>query len=322
MKMKQWMMLTALLSLTACDYVETDGVNQERSDRVYRAAMDDYRAGRVDAAIEGFQKVCVANPSNASARFQLACLLFDVKEDYAGAYCAYAEYLLQRPVSDKAALAKSQLVDCERKMASALATKYGLNSMKDGERRLSELQGQLEKSEKRSAKLMKDLEAAMQRAMALEQENERLKGFVRAETNHDETSDLTAEIASAKALQGSASQEGEAMSESDIASAKALLEESEEDAPLITQDPDAKTKRDAALAAEKAAKEAEKQRAAAVSANRPETYVIKDGDTLYKIALKFYGRSSAWRLIREANKTIISTDGRVRTGQKIVLPKE
>ena len=48
---------------------------------------------------------------------------------------------------------------------------------------------------------------------------------------------------------------------------------------------------------------------------------MQEGDTLYKIALRFYGKTSAWKQIREANKESITTDGRVRTGQTLKLPK-
>jgi len=53
----------------------------------------------------------------------------------------------------------------------------------------------------------------------------------------------------------------------------------------------------------------------------PETYVVQEGDTLYGIAKRFYGRLSAWRRIRDANKTMISTDGRVRVGDTLKLPR-
>ena len=49
-------------------------------------------------------------------------------------------------------------------------------------------------------------------------------------------------------------------------------------------------------------------------------FLVQEGDTLYKIALRFYGRVAAWRLIRDANKTQISNDGRVRAGQTSTLP--
>ena len=49
-------------------------------------------------------------------------------------------------------------------------------------------------------------------------------------------------------------------------------------------------------------------------------YVVQEGDTLYKLAIRFYGRRDAWKTIREANKAIVSTDGRIRTGQRLKLP--
>ena len=68
-------LLAALVS--ACDYVGGRAQSSQRTDAAYRAAMEDYRAGRLDQAIAGFRKVCRDDPSNSSARFQLACLLLD-----------------------------------------------------------------------------------------------------------------------------------------------------------------------------------------------------------------------------------------------------
>ena len=53
----------------------------------------------------------------------------------------------------------------------------------------------------------------------------------------------------------------------------------------------------------------------------PETYTVEEGDTLMGISAKFYGTNRKWRNIREANKTVISPDGRVKTGQVITLPR-
>jgi len=53
---------------------------------------------------------------------------------------------------------------------------------------------------------------------------------------------------------------------------------------------------------------------------RPATYVVEEGDTLYKLALRFYGRRSAWQKIRDANKATVTTDGRIQAGQTLVLP--
>ena len=52
--MKRLMALMALAVLTACDYSARKDLRSERDDRLYRAAMDDYRAGRMEAALSGF----------------------------------------------------------------------------------------------------------------------------------------------------------------------------------------------------------------------------------------------------------------------------
>jgi nucleoid-associated protein YgaU len=50
------------------------------------------------------------------------------------------------------------------------------------------------------------------------------------------------------------------------------------------------------------------------------TYVVQPGDTLFRVAEKFYGDATKWKRIREANRTRIDPDGRIRAGQIIVVP--
>ena len=104
--------------------------------------------------------------------------------------------------------------------------------------------------------------------------------------------------------------------------AKLKAEEAEETAPSLLPKQTAadRARRDAAEKAKADAERAAAEKAAAEKAKRPPTYVVQEGDTLYKIALKFYGRVSAWKSIRDANKATISTDGRVNAGQTINLP--
>ena len=54
---------------------------------------------------------------------------------------------------------------------------------------------------------------------------------------------------------------------------------------------------------------------------RPKTYVVQEGDTLYGVAKRFYGTITVWKRIRDANKALISTDNRLRAGDTIVLPE-
>lgn len=49
-------------------------------------------------------------------------------------------------------------------------------------------------------------------------------------------------------------------------------------------------------------------------------YVVQPGDTLYRIADKFYNDGNKWKKIFDANRTRIDPDARVRAGQQILIP--
>jgi nucleoid-associated protein YgaU len=50
------------------------------------------------------------------------------------------------------------------------------------------------------------------------------------------------------------------------------------------------------------------------------TYTIAKGDSLSKIAKKFYGDAKQWRKIHEANKDIIKNPDLIFPGQVIKIP--
>ena len=65
-------------------------------------------------------------------------------------------------------------------------------------------------------------------------------------------------------------------------------------------------------------------------ANKPEqpsasdasatTYMVKAGDSLWKIARKYYGSGSKWTLIFEANRDKINNPNSIRVGQVLIIP--
>lgn len=314
---------------TACDYVREREYKDERSDRHYQAAMADYSAGRMEAAAAGFEKALRSNPGNASARFQLACLLQDAKQDFMGAVCNYREYLLQEPGSDKARLAKDRCAICEKLLAGELAKKYGLGG--DGaaigeldrrEREISALKAERD----RSAAALK---AAQAESTRLAGENARLRKMMAGIGGDDD--DGPARGVSAAALASEASEDGDRLGgiprevrelagddEEDDAARSALLDapapdggESAAPAPGRAVGP----KLTEIAAAHRSAKPDEPSHE-----KRPEFYVVQEGDTLYRIAVRFYGKMSAWTKIRDANKATVTTDGRIRAGQRLVLP--
>jgi nucleoid-associated protein YgaU len=54
--------------------------------------------------------------------------------------------------------------------------------------------------------------------------------------------------------------------------------------------------------------------------SKDEFYEIKSGDTLGKISKQFYGKSSQYMRIFEANREIISDPNKIYPGQKIRIP--
>ena len=303
--MRKMLALMALTILTACDYAARRDLREERDNRLYREAMDDYRAGRMDAALAGFEKSIRNDPSNASARFQYACLLQDVKGDYLGAFCGYREYLMQHPESDKARMARDRLAVCEKELAKTLATRYGLNAAADAAAALETLRGDLREKDAQLALAEKNLGESQARVRALSGERDRLLDVLKG-VSEGKTPAVDV-VASADEDESTVPH---APSPGDV---KTLLEEDgdESGSSLLPE------RRPEDLAPKPVVQD---KKPAQPAPERPKSYVVKEGDTLYAIAKRFYGSISAWKAIRDANKARISADNRLKVGETLVLP--
>lgn len=311
--MKRTMALMALTLLTACDYAVRKDIRAERNDRIYRAAMDDYRAGRMDAAIAGLEKAVRNDPSNASARFQLACLQQDLKKDYLSAFCGYREFLVQQPECDRAKLARERLAVCERESAHALAKKYELDASDGLARELEAARAELKAAASRAAAFEKDLGALRERLRVLSTDRDRLLAVIKGGEGN-EVGMPKGVVAEKDLLEEDEEGEG--------GSAKAILKE----ASVLAQEDEESAGsslipvRRVTDAGQKKDKASEGRTAERKTPDRPKTYVVEDGDTLYGIAKRFYGSIQSWKAIREANKALISADNRLRAGDTLVLP--
>lgn len=309
--MKRMMALMALALLTACDYAVRKDIRAERDDRIYRAAMDDYRAGRMDAAVAGLEKAVRNDPSNASARFQLACLQQDLKKDYLSAFCGYREFLVQQPECDRAKLARERLAVCEKELARALAAKYGLNASDGLAREFEAVRAELKTATSRAAAAEKDLGALRERLRTLSADRDRLLAVVKG-GEEEEVGKPKGVVAERDLLEED--EEGESVQA--ILKEKSVLDQEDEESAGSSLIPvrrvtDADQKKDKASDGRAAEKK---------TPDRPKTYVVEDGDTLYGIAKRFYGSIQFWKAIREANKALISSDNRLRAGDTLVLP--
>lgn len=311
--MKKILALMALMTLTACDYANRADQKSEQDDRLYKAAMEDYRSGRLEAALRGFEKAIANDPANASARFQYACLLQDSRHDFAGAWCAYREYLMQQPSSDKARLAKDRLALCEKEFAKELSVRYGLGGNAVAADSVEALQKDLRAAEGRAAELEKKLNAAEAKVKTLTDEKARLESVVKGIGGGDDAPSPTAIAKEARELLEE-SDEDETPPPADEARALAKERDEESGSALLSNLTTAKDGKKA-----KEPKKAEK--AGKEQVERPKTYQVVEGDTLYGVAKRFYGTITVWKKIRDANKALISADNRLRVGDTIVLPE-
>ena len=308
MMTKTTLMATALAAtLTACDRPGGTAGDEHR-DRDYRAAMVDYSAGRLADAVKGFGRAIANDPASASARFQLACLLQDHVHDPFGALCEYREYLRLAPGSDKESVVRERMAICEKTLAVELATRHALtgeNATLVAE--VDRLRQATAAERKRADGLAESLEASVRKTEALERELARYRKLL--EDTHGEESQTASVPVGVKELLDEDEEEGDRLKLSEDAKRLRAEEESE------TAGEDQRTPFPV-----EPGKDRPKARPEPPHEERPETYEVQEGDTLYKIAIRFYGRTSAWSEIRDANKTLISTDGRIRTGQVLRLP--
>ena len=302
----------------------------DRASRHYTAAMAELQAGRIDAAIKGFENVIREEPGNGNAHFQLAALLEDSKKDYLGAIVHYRLYLTIRPQSDKAAIAADRLKGCETRYAAILVEKAGVESQFSAE--LEKLQKEHSQCGRKMAKVSEQLDEANRKIAALEKNLAVQKKMLEnAEAIRD---DPTVAQTPKKRLRPTDTEllddedDGDRrISSSEIKKLRAMLDEDEKNTPthppinvaeaggdeLESAPPTASTN---APSVSNPFVQKEKKPKRLI----PETYTVEEGDTLMRISARFYGTNRKWREIREANKTIISSDGRVKTGQVIKLP--
>jgi len=202
-------------------------------------AMEDYQAGRIDAAIAGFEHVLKNDPKDYLAHFQLATLLQEQRKDYLGALVHFSLYLDMRPAEDKTTLAADRIEECKNMMLAAQARKGGVAPARtagsaDADKKLAE----------ESARLSAEVER-------LRKENQNLRYLLSSlgETGKGRGAALSAE---AKKLLAElrVSETEEPRRRSIIPTDKELLEDDSEDGPLVSspavKDQISKVKRDEA----------------------------------------------------------------------------
>lgn len=331
----------AALVLAGCERIEPSAADRaERATRSYTAAMAELQAGRIEAAINGFEKVVRDEPGNGNAHFQLAALLEDARKDYLGAIVHYRLYMMIRPKSEKASIAADRMKGCEARYAAMAVEKAGLDNKLATE--LEKLRKEHEQCGKKAAKLSESLDAASRKIASLEREvamkGRMLEkaGAIADDASVAKTSKKNLRPTDAELLDDDHDGGGKLISAKDIKTLREMLDDDDRTAPkkIPSGSVDEMRADDAGVPQRPSIAGSDGTNAAPSDASNPfakkkekkpkrlipETYTVEEGDTLMRISAKFYGTNHKWRAIRDANKTIISPDGRVKVGQVIKLP--
>ena len=259
----------------------------ERADGAYRSAMADYAAGRLEAAVRGFDKVLRDAPGNDSARFQLACLLQDSAHDYLGALSSYREYLRQSPDGDKARFARERSAICEKLYLAEVAKKMNYADIAEQAVEGEKLKDRVAELTARTAKLEKDLDASAAQVKSLSADNARLRKLLQGVGGDESTARRPVDMVSARAILEAEDEEDRVLKSVDASSLRAegdaelAAGRAKADVPdavrALSEDAESPYA-DAGNAAKPKDREREAAKGKDASPERPETYPVPEGE--------------------------------------------
>ena len=324
---------------------------KERNSALYRKALEAERAGDIKDAIRQYRNLLIEEPRAFSVHLQLATLLQDYEENYVAALYHYQQYLILRPESDKSTLAKDRIRISEQHLAPQILRKVGdsvegltqAHLLKENDR-LNRAIVQLQSDR---ATLIETTERAERERVAATNETARLRDILNrmrvAETvekppaaapRRTEQDTRPAERPDARSLQALRDEAAALAAEGNRAAATAerttrttaaedVLRNAQQrvSGDTTARPPAPPPKESENLTTLLRGGERTTTRREAAPAAEPRTHVVLPGDTLFRIAEKYYGDSTHWKKIRDANKTRIDPDGRIRAGQILVIPE-
>jgi nucleoid-associated protein YgaU len=297
---------------------------KERNTSLYRRARAAEQSGEVKEAIRLYRTLLVEEPRSYSVHFQLGTLLQDVEEDYISALYHYKQYLALRPETEKTTLVQDRIRVTEQLLAPQLLRKLGESAQSLSQAHLlkenDRLKGQLTKLEGEKSVLSEEKDRAEKTAMAAQAEVERLRDLLNKMRTADRTekpSETAGTIAERERSSTGAGKTHDGKSLRDLRR-EAEAEASEAAAKTGTKPADdvmakiQKKLEDNPGEAENGSTKKPKP--------EPKSYTVQAGDSLFRISEKFYGDSTQWKKIRDANRATINPDGRLRIGQVLVIP--
>jgi LysM repeat protein len=311
---------------------------KERNSSLSRRARSAEQTGDLKEAVRLYRTMLVEEPHAYSVHFHLATLLQDYEEDYISALYHFKQYLSLRPETEKTALVQDRIRVTEQLLAPQLLRKLGDSVQGLSQAHLLKendtLKRQITKLEGEKSVLSEAKDRAEKNATDAQLETDRLRELlnkIRSAEKAEKDANTASVIAEreraanntktrdAKSLRELRKEAEEAATEAAKQTATKPADESASDvlkkvqqkldeAP-VTNTTDAKPEAHTTVKEKKVKPVTE-----------PRTYTVQSGDTLFKVAEKFYGDATHWKKIRDVNRANIDPDGRIRVGQVIVVP--
>jgi len=283
MKTFPLLLLLALL-LAGCRPSIAEREARDRELPLFQKARDAEQQGRLDDAIKLYEETLLANPRAASAHLSLALLQQEHAQDYINAIYHYQRYLDLQPGADKADLAARRKKLSEQFLTQQLIRTHG------------------DAADALHARLMQEIEIFKGQIVGLQSEK----------------TALTRENATLQATVKS--------HETEIARLKRLNERLTAPAPAPQQTTPPRRTEIPNIENEKTAPRpapiptiAQTQTPPPPPATTPRTHTVQQGETLYRIAERYYNDPAKWEQIRDANQELL-IDGKLRVGQTLIIP--
>jgi len=286
--MKNLTPLLFLLLLTGCRPSVAEREARDRELPLFQKARAAEQQGHLDDAIKLYNETLLANPRAFSAHLSLAILQQEHAQDYINAIYHYQRYLDLQPGADKADLAAQR-----KKLSEQFLTQQLIRTNADAADALHN-------------RLMQEIDILKGQIISLQ-------------------SDKTALTRTNTTLQAAVKSH-----ESEIARLKRLNERLTVPAPAPQQTTPPRRPEIPNIQNEKTAPRPAPVPAIITPAPTPaqtpppqpappRTHVVQQGETLYRIAERYYNDPAKWEQIRDANQALM-TDGRLRVGQTLVIP--
>lgn len=331
---------------------------KERSSSLFRQAHAAEQAGNLDDAVTLLNRVLIEQPKDYSAHFQLATLLHDHMQDYIGAIYHYRRYLALRGDSEKSQLAKDRLRVAEQMLAPQILKKVGDSVEGISQARLikevEKLNGEIASLTGEKAAMKEQLDAQSAKMKEVESDNARLRKILdkmresppvaaapRRETppkrekpsapsrkplpkrESAPTPDTRLTSEELRRLRAEAAQLSSATARNrNEGGAKGVAEPPKGTSPALEEEDDGSKSDEEFLSRfiKRTTRVKDTEGRERTQPDRRRTYVVRPGDTLVQLSVKFYGTKAQWKKIRDANRATIDPDGRIRPGQIIVVP--